>query len=450
MRKTAAGAIALIAVAALGLNGTLSYFASTSATNAFTTKALTKDVKPHDDLVGTNKDVYMENLGSSTVWVRVKLTEDFKIGQKGKNGDEKYLTGWSHVDKTASTNGMPYGEHVHKGAEAVNDCADSDGFHKNYYQWVMGGPGKKFISASSKLYDSDGDADKNGVFWGGDDGKVAQNNSADQDSLKRSSLYDPSDVKTAPDCKVISIAAYKEMLEVEKDAFVGWIQDTDGWCYWSQPLASGGVTGLLLNEVKPCDAFAQNDYDSTYHIHVQYEAVDGTDMGLWLGIRTTDSDGNPVTTEKASDAIQEFLTLSRGQASTETTSLNLESTEALPVAEQEAVTEEQPVVTEETLAVDAADTRTPTTEEVESPEVKTSDTETLDVETPASSTEEPEKTELEEQQDQVTTSDAEQKQEDDSKTDKDQISTSTEDQTSEQPDSTHTENPTDESVKKQE
>ncbi len=407
MRKTAAGAIALIAVAALGLNGTLSYFASTSATNAFTTKALTKDVKPHDDLVGTNKDVYMENLGSSTVWVRVKLTEDFKIGEKGKNGDEKYLTGWKHVDKDTASNGMPYGEHIHKGAEAVSDCENSEQFHKTYYEWTMGGSGKEFISASSALYDSNGDADKNGVFWGGDDGKVAQNNSNDQESLKRDPSYNPSDVKTAPDCEVISIDAYQAKSEVDKDKFVGWIQDTDGWCYWSQPLASGGVTGLLLNEVKPCDVFARNDYDSTYHIHVQYEAVDGTDMGLWLGTRETDSDGNSVITEKASDAIQEFLTLSRGQASTETTSLDPQSAEAAPVAEQTSVSEERPVVTEKTPVADT--------------------------ETPASSTEESKKTDSETQKDQTATSDTEQKQESDSRTDKEQTGTSTEDQTSEQP-----------------
>jgi len=53
-----------------------------------------------------------------------------------------------------------------------------------------------------------------------------------------------------------------------RETFVGWILDTDGWAYWSQPLRGGEATGLLLDRIQ-----LTGDPEDTwyYAIHIESE-----------------------------------------------------------------------------------------------------------------------------------------------------------------------------------
>ncbi len=379
MKKKASAAIAVTAAAAIALSGTLAYFTSTSVTNKVTgnAKPLTKEVTPHDDFDGVNKDVYMENLGTTKVWVRVQLTEDFKMSGLYGEGGEKYFNYWQHYDKHDTT-GLPYGGHLHNGNDGdVTDCTtgnkDLSDFHNTYFAWTMGGTGKDFLSASSKLYldDAKGEdgTDADGVYMGGDENKVAKDDygngveSLESVKAEAQDAYDAdgekgdakladwitakmeetntklaeenakdekdeatitqleadlakyqtwsdavSAVITAPDCTVISMADYQNLTESQKKDFAGWVMDTDGWYYWSQAVEPGESTGLLLNQVDTLEKLASEKYDYHYHIHVNYEAVDSTDIGLWnTADQKTDSEGNEVGNRQASDAAKALL-----------------------------------------------------------------------------------------------------------------------------------------------
>ncbi len=393
MKKKASAAVALTAAAAIALSGTLAYFSNTTATNEFvgSSKEVTKEVKPHDDFDGENKDVYLENLGDEDVWVRVKLSEDFKISPL-YGGDMTYEQGWNHLVETGTN--KPYGEHVHQSTADSTDaliCKDGSNFHTNYIGWEMGGEGKTFLSASSKLYlddtlDNTTGLDADNVYWGGDNNSktVAQDNDgkgveiikaqltaakeayntdksevlsdSEEDNKKLAAWLeekltdakvtlaekekaldekeatgsedDPADVTEeqaavdaaqkivdqyeawvdaqsalvkAPECTVITMAAYKQLSTDAKNSFEGWIIDTDGWAYWSKALKPGTATGLLLNKLNIQPKLSEEKYDWEYDIHVDFEAVDATDIGLWTTTtQTKDSDGNEVGNRAAS------------------------------------------------------------------------------------------------------------------------------------------------------
>jgi len=49
--------------------------------------------------------------------------------------------------------------------------------------------------------------------------------------------------------EITTMATWTAMSDAQKDAFVGWVIDRDGWAYWSQPLMPGDATGLLLSSI---------------------------------------------------------------------------------------------------------------------------------------------------------------------------------------------------------
>lgn len=112
----------------------------------------------------------------------------------------------------------------------------------------------------------------------------------------------------APECTVITMAAYKQLSTSEKNDFTGWIIDTDGWAYWSKALKPGTATGLLLNKLNIQPKLSEEKYDWEYDIHVDFEAVDATDIGLWTTTtQTKDSDGNEVGNREASSDAKAVL-----------------------------------------------------------------------------------------------------------------------------------------------
>ena len=237
--------VAVIAALALLTTGTFAFNQLIKKTNEFLGQ---KDgVTLHDDFnPGTGqKDVYVENQSSTAMFVRVKLDEAMNL--------TSYTWRPSPSDWVAHTCGTE-----------PTDCRHGNGkelFH-DYFTWKMGG-------------------------W-----KYYMPTDGSQQLVQDTTVYNGTEpgVNKTPDAKIISTAGYLALPENEATAFIGWIYDTDGYAYWSQPLLKGDSTGLLLNGVQLSEALKQIDY--YYAIDVTLEAVDLADIPMWRdGLESVDGSG---------------------------------------------------------------------------------------------------------------------------------------------------------------
>ena len=78
---------------------------------------------------------------------------------------------------------------------------------------------------------------------------------------------------------VISMAEYWAMTtDNDRAAFSGWVYDTDGWAYWSQPIAPKTATGLLLDKIEMKNEATPVD-EWYYAINVVAQFVTANDLG---------------------------------------------------------------------------------------------------------------------------------------------------------------------------
>jgi len=245
---------ALIIAVAIIATGTFAWQKAFEKRNEF--MGHKKDVTVHDDFdpdAGL-KDVYVENKGNTTVFVRIKLDETMNLtSDTWRPGPNDWVT---HTYGTTAT-----------------DCghtniADNKYFH-NYFKWIMGG-------------------------W-----KYYMPGNGPQSIIQDTNVYNGTEpgVQKTPDAKIITSAQFLGMSETEQKAFNGWIYSTDGYAYWSQPLKKGEATGLLLHGVEPLPILEDLDY--YYAINVIVEVVDHKDIPMWTqGVPS--SDGSGTTHQEAS------------------------------------------------------------------------------------------------------------------------------------------------------
>ena len=98
---------------------------------------------------------------------------------------------------------------------------------------------------------------------------------------------------------VISMAEYWEMTDNDRAAFSGWVYDTDGWAYWSQPIAPKTATGLLLDKIEMKTEATPVD-EWYYAINAVAQFITANDLGSTEGEGTgffSQSDGKVPTDE---------------------------------------------------------------------------------------------------------------------------------------------------------
>jgi hypothetical protein len=206
-------------------------------------------VTVHDDFdSGTGlKDVYAENLGNTTVFVRIKLDETMNLkSYTWRPGSNDWVT--------------------HTYGTCAEDCghtnkADNKHFH-DYFKWTMGG-------------------------W-----KYYMPGSGSQSVVQDKNKYDGTEpgVKKTPDAQIITSDDFLALTESEQKAFIGWIYSTDGYAYWSQQLMKDEATGLLLHGVQSLPTLDNLDY--YYAINVAVEFVDHPDIPMWTqGVPSVDGSG---------------------------------------------------------------------------------------------------------------------------------------------------------------
>lgn len=294
-RKALSVTLAVAMAATMLLSGTLAYYYSSKAVNTFSNEK--KVVVGHDDFVeGVNKDVYVENLNYTPVYVRVKLTEDF------------VLAGKKVVNPITPVNHVPIGDANEDANEYENlgKHIGSDSIHE-YFTWEMGQKeAKYFRSAKDVAFTKGGVA--NIVF--DQEEQIAKDGSGKEysaDDQKNGGIT----LKYVEKTSVITMAKYNAMSDAAQRLFTGWVADTNGWYYWSQMLQGNQMTGLLLDNVKIKEEkkadLAGKDY--VYNINVTFQAVDETDKGLWRGNGDTDSNGNKVSIDRSDYATEDAQAL---------------------------------------------------------------------------------------------------------------------------------------------
>jgi len=246
--------VTVLVAAVILITGTLAWQQMVNKINEFIgTK--NDGIIVHDDFDPDTgkKDVYVENPNEVDLFVRVKLNEAMSLTSNT----------WRPV--TAAH------WRTHTYEDIPQDCKktshEGKKFH-DYFSWTMGGqkyymPGNQTITQDTHDY--------NGTEPG---------------------------VKQTPNAQIIKVVDYLALTQTQREAFIGWIYDTNGYAYWSQPIGKGEVTGLLLHWVTPSASLKGTDY--YYAIDVIVEAVDINDIPMWTqGAASVDGSGKTATQASA-------------------------------------------------------------------------------------------------------------------------------------------------------
>jgi len=287
-------ALAAVLCAALLTGGT---FAWKDFTQSYTNKfrgTFDADVTLHDEFDGVRKDIFVENSGTNTIYVRVRLDEYMQVD------DRVFATGARAKDKSTWTT------HLYSGASITN-CgqADNGTFH-SYYRWSMTGSARRYFPGTpgmvyTRLTGTDL-VTGNPVVDRTDGPRMT---AAAEAPILMSDWYalqervegflagggDPGDLEDE-----LGAADYARWeankAKLAKGCWV--LDDTDaadnggGWAYWSRPLAPDTATNCLLEEVV---LLKDADDDWIYRIDVKLQAVTLGDVGKWDsdGWKTTDA-----------------------------------------------------------------------------------------------------------------------------------------------------------------
>jgi len=260
-RKIKAG-FAVVCALALFMAGTFAWEQIINHVNEFTGKR--DDVTMHDDFDPSTgqKDVYVENQGSKPIFIRVKLNEAMNL--------TSYTWRPAAGDWTTHTYGTT--------AENCGHANAAGKLFHDYFKWTMGG-WKYYVPAAGL-----------------------------EQIVHDTRTYTETDfnagtAKKTPDAVMITAAGFLAMTPEQQADFIGWIYDTDGYAYWSQPLNKGEVTGLLLHKVTTDASLKNTDY--YYAIDVIVEAVDIDDIPMWTqGAQPSDGGTkHPEATEQGKEVI---------------------------------------------------------------------------------------------------------------------------------------------------
>ena len=341
-KKITTSALAIVMAAAIALSGT---FAWQSISQNALNEAMGANPggRLHDDFSGPGgtKDIYVENFGSQPIYARVRLDEYMEIGTDagtkdgttGNSAATSLVTTADIDDVTTWTTHIPGATSADTGAgtESPSWATAGETFHK-YWTWTMGGQDAAntdgttiYMPTFNKNQDSLA-ADINGTLEGITPGDAihyddyhayttaetktadayydADDNTTDEDSTKpgnggtQGTNYTVvnvfNDTATTETAKVITMAEWLTLPDDTsasgstagntKADIKAWVYDTDGWAYWSQPIAPNTATGLLLDKIAQTSAPINGEW--YYAINAVGQFITADDLG-----NATDADG---------------------------------------------------------------------------------------------------------------------------------------------------------------
>jgi hypothetical protein len=294
-------------IVAVALTAT-TLLAGTFAWNAIQQNALNEargtEVNPggrlHDDFNGQNKDIYVENYGSSPIYVKVQLSEYMETGSGAglKSGD----TGYSAKQATSFAPGANINDTatwtVHIPGASVADCGNAaDGKFHDYWTWTMGGQ-KAYMPTFNKDSDSlatditgltdfgvgsaayehkVSDPASGGTNVFGKDG--SQNQYAVGDQQTADATYNngvvTNEQHTAQSTLTGTVMTMADWIAAGSQPGPYWVVDTDGWAYWAQALQPNTATGLLLDKITLSQEMTEDWY---YAIYASSEMASNSDI----------------------------------------------------------------------------------------------------------------------------------------------------------------------------
>ena len=315
-----------------------------------------------------NTDIYVENFtdpdnGGETIFARVRLSEYMEIvmnhGVEGAQvvetvaGRKLDAEGNEVTDEATAQDAYQYEYAIH--------YFDQDNATDEFFQWAAGEESSQRpyyiptynLNKDSLLADLNGayvdsvggisnrgeeqytyeeigqDSSKSGYeVYDGDvntadevgradlldlieNGESAANYAAYEDNIILTS--DPVDHAAAQVGETRGLISMEEWLTLTENTDRYWVYDTDGWIYWSSPIAAGETTGLLL------DGFALNHVmDDTwyYAIHVESQFVTADDAGKDNGTGFYDTVNGTVPSADA-ETLLETIGVEIGESSSE-------------------------------------------------------------------------------------------------------------------------------------
>lgn len=310
---------------------------------------------------GLTKDIYVENYSDVTVYARVRLDEFMEIGTgagtkdgQPNNSTAKSLVSGSDIDAVGTwKTHIPGVSDLDDGTKETYEYNDESKTFHRYWDWTFGGEDPDntdgstiYMPTANKNKDSltadingSMETDKNGnilrkadgtfnnyveykagdvstgrdTYYDANDAVVGKGNPSDnsaamsgEDYKITKETYTAKETAKIPTSQngvgVITMQNYIDnYLDKGETSYVGWVYDTDGWAYWSQPLLPGETTSLLLDSIK----LKESPEDSWYYaINAVGQFATKDDLGVF----SDKNNGNPAT----DNAVKLLETISKG------------------------------------------------------------------------------------------------------------------------------------------
>ena len=341
-KKLTTTAVALATSAALLLGGTFAWQSINQTALNEASDIVNPGGRLHDDFNGEDKNVYVENFADDEIFARVRFDEYFEIIM--------------NYNSDAETSEKIVGEVREDTSTYVTRLFGEENATDDYWNWTMGGEDSAaaYYMPTFNLNKDSLVADVNGVFNGanftitdkedGDqyatyvDYSLAENadkrgyeiydgdvNGDDEDITAEmvadivengdiSAHYD-ADALVLTEDKVthsaaqvgttrgfISMSEWQEKNDEGEPTDRYWVYDTDGWVYWSSPIAgrngdgTTNTTGLLLDGIELAQVMDDTWY---YAINVVAQFVTADDVGKTDGTGFYDEEHGSAPTEAA-------------------------------------------------------------------------------------------------------------------------------------------------------
>ena len=223
IKKTSA-VVSVVCAIALIISGTFAWSKIQNIQNEFEeTVTPSAELRDDFDLDSGNKDVYVENTGEVSFFVRMKLNEYMEIFNATSNKfesikDANYKAtenpeGTVPLKKIAKEQWDTHICDVNGVDSCGNPTAASKTFHE-YYRWKMGGTKKTTLTGKIETY-------------------------------------------TTPTAAVMTMAEWENAGSLSGDI---WVLDTDGYIYYAMKVKPQTTTGLLLDAVNNLNTPDSNFY----------------------------------------------------------------------------------------------------------------------------------------------------------------------------------------------
>lgn len=306
-KKRSVGLTAVITAAIVLLSGTFAWQSNCQTALNEASDIVNPGGRLHDDFDGQNKDVYVENFADEPIFARIRLgeflaltnnkgisgaeRENILIGSRGDNGENHYVIHHFDTENLSDAYWIWHtgGETVYMPTFNKNKdslAADLNGTYLGPDGKVTELPGDDrytdyttYWAGEAKIDTEIYDADANDTDEVGNDFEHLANY-AEAGNIRLLEGVEHT-AKQTLNAELIAMSDWLSMVErdggydAEKHGSC-WVYDTDGWVYWSAPVAPDTATGLLIDGIQLKTVMDDSWY---YAIEVTAQFVTADDIG---------------------------------------------------------------------------------------------------------------------------------------------------------------------------